>query len=111
MKFPDPFIAPSAKRYSEVFKQEALALIDAGRSRSQVSRDLGVSIWTLGQWRKRALTLDAASSASQSKADSSTADLLAENARLRKQLAKSEIHADILKKALAIIGQEPPDLT
>jgi len=110
MKSSDPSKGPSGKRYSETYKQEALALIDAGRSQSQVSRDLGVSVWTLGEWRKRSLAPDAVSGASQSQTHPSTAELLAENTRLRKQLAKAEIHSTILKKALAIIGQEPPDL-
>jgi transposase-like protein len=37
------------------------------------------------------------------------ATLATEVVRLRKALAKAELHADILKKALAIVGQTPPD--
>ena len=49
--------APSGKRYTSAFKQEALALIAAGRSMSQVSRDLGVSIWTLCAELSKALLI------------------------------------------------------
>ena len=108
MNTPIEHAAKSGKRYTSAFKQEALALIAAGRSMSQVSRDLGVSIWTLGEWKKQAAGLTASPLAD----DPSAADpaaLAAEIARLRKALAKSELHADILKKALAIVGQQPPD--
>jgi transposase-like protein len=100
--------AKSAKRYTAAFKQEALALIAAGRSMSQVARDLGVSIWTLGEWKKQASSL-AASPVAEDPSVADPSALAAEIARLRKALAKSELHADILKKALAIVGQQPPD--
>ena len=102
--------APNGKRYTPAFKQEALALVAAGRGISQVSRDLGVSIWTLREWKKQA----AAAAAPRSGVEMESADpavLASEVARLRKALARSELHADILKKALAIVGQPPPDFS
>lgn len=101
--------SPFAKRYTDAFKQEALALIAAGRSMSQLSRELGVSVWTLGEWKKQASRQDTPDNACPSKADPTTAALAAEVVLLRKQLAKSEQRADILKKALAILGQDPTD--
>jgi transposase-like protein len=101
--------ANGRKRYTAAFRQEALALIAAGRSMGQVSRDLGVSVWTLGEWKKQ--TTAAPSALSTDTAPSDTASLATEVARLRKALAKSELHADILKKALAIVGQAPPDFS
>ena len=100
-----------AKRYSPEFKQEALALMAAGQSMSQVSRDLGVSIWTLGEWKKlsKASVPGAAAAGNSEPADGDATTLAAEVVRLRKALAKAELHADILKKALAIVGQTPPD--
>lgn len=99
--------ANGRKRYTAAFRQEALALIAAGRSMGQVSRDLGVSVWTLGEWKKHATASHSATSPHAAPSDS--AALAAEVARLRKALAKSELHADILKKALAIVGQAHPD--
>lgn len=100
--------AVSGKRYSPAFKQEALALLAAGRSVNQVSQDLGVSIWTLRDWKKQSeLASLPLAEAETHNADPAT--LIAEVARLRKALAVSELHADILKKALAIVGQPPPD--
>ena len=98
----------SGNRYSYDFKKEALALLRAGRSKGQVSRELGVSTWTLLEWQKRAASQGAPADACQSKADPDTAALAAEVALLRKQLAKAEQQTDILKKALAILGQDPP---
>ena len=98
----------SGKCYTEAFKKEALALIAAGRGRVQVSRELGVSVWALSRWQQRAAGTRAVLSA-QSPADPGTAALAAENALLRKQPAKAELHAVILKKALAIVGREPAE--
>ena len=112
MSIPKEPAGPSGKRYTQTFKQEALALVAAGRSMSQVSRDLGVSIWTLGEWKKQLAgppfvipTLEAAA------ANPDLAALAAEVSRLRKALAQSELQADILKKALAIVGQPPADFS
>jgi transposase len=98
---------PHAKRYPESFKREALTLLQSGRGLAQVARELGVSTWTLRQWQKRDSAHSAPSDACQSKADPNTAALLAEVATLRKQLARSELREDILKKALSILGQDP----
>ena len=108
MSTPKEPTAPSGKRYTQAFKQEALGLIAAGRSMSQLSRDLGVSIWTLGEWKKAATK---ASCNTDGTAQGDPAALAAEVARLRKALARSELHADILKKALAIVGQPAPDFS
>lgn len=97
----------SGTRYSDDFKKEALALMKAGRSKQQLSRELGVTSWTLAQWHKRSIAQETPD-ACQSKADPNTAALAAEVALLRKQLAKAEQQTDILKKALAILGQDPP---
>ena len=103
--------APSGKRYTQAFKQEALALIAAGRSMSQVSRELGVSIWTLGEWKKQLAGPSSAQPVPEAAAASDFAALTAEVSRLRKSLAQSELQADIFKKALAIVGQLPADFS
>ena len=43
-----------ARRYDREFKQNAVALIQSGRSITEVSRDLGVSHWSLSRWLKDA---------------------------------------------------------
>lgn len=107
METPPQTNSPHAKRYSDSFKSEALTLLQSGRSLAQVARELNVSTWTLRQWQKRASAANGRADACPSKADSSTAALLTEVASLRKQLARSELREDILKKALTILGQDP----
>jgi transposase-like protein len=98
-------------RYSPEFKREALALLEAGRSLHQVSRELGGSVWTLGEWKKLSKPSAAVAPAALESPDPVVTALAAEVAVLRKALARSELHADILKKALAIVGKTPPDST
>jgi len=43
-----------ARRYDREFKENAVALVLKGRSQGEVSRDLGVSAWSLGEWVKQA---------------------------------------------------------
>ena len=43
-----------ARRYDRELKENAVALVLKGRTQSEVSRDLGVSAWSLGKWVKRA---------------------------------------------------------
>ena len=45
-----------ARRYDREFKENAVALVLKGRSQGEVSRDLGVSAWPLGEWVKKAQT-------------------------------------------------------
>ena len=100
---------PDKKRcgrgYDREFKQNAVALVLNGRSQSEVSRDLGVSLWSLGEWVKKAR-------AGQVPAESAT--LAAETAeqrelrRLRQENAYLRQQRDILKKALGILSAEMP---
>ena len=43
-----------ARRYEREFEENAVALVLKGRSQGEVSRDLGVSAWSLGECVKRA---------------------------------------------------------
>ena len=49
-------ISKFGRRYDREFKEKAVALVLAGRSQGEVSRDLGVSAWSLGEWVKQART-------------------------------------------------------
>ena len=94
-----------ARRYDRDFKENAVALVMGGRSQGEVSRDLGVSAWSLGERVKKAKggqalnhskTLDA-----ESPEQRELRRLRAENDCLRQQ-------RDILKKALGILSAEMP---
>jgi transposase-like protein len=102
--------ARNGKRFDEEFRREAVALLERGRSATQLARELGVSTWSLCQWKKRYGTQGAgAQGRSGSTAVKGTAGDLAptdEVLRLRAELHAVSRQRDILKKALTIMGQD-----
>jgi transposase len=95
---------PKGRRryYDEEFKRNAVELLERGeRSAVQLSRELGISDCALGKW-KRQYGKEARNSgqAEQSRI-----------AQLERQVEHLSRQRDILKKALAILGQEPNDFT
>ena len=95
----------SGRRYDRQFKENAVALVMSGRSQSEVSRDLGVSLWSLGEWVKKARAGQEMAQPKTLEAESpeqrELRRLRAENDYLRQQ-------RDILKKALGILSAEVP---
>ena len=83
------------KRYSEEFQQKAVRILEAGRSLAQLSRELGVSTWSLRRWTTR-------------HGAGSAVSLAVELAEVRAELRTVTRQREILKKALAILGQESP---
>ena len=101
------------QRRDEVFKREAVALLEAGRGLKQLAGELGISYWTLRDWRElygaggARAGLPAARSAGQTgEGAASTIALSVQLADLRRELEATQRQRDILKKALAIVGQE-----
>lgn len=98
----------NGKRFDEEFRREAVALLERGRSATQLARELGVSTWSLCQWKKRYGTQGtAAQGCSGSTAGKAAAGDLAvtdELLRLRAELHAVSRQRDILKKALTIMG-------
>jgi transposase len=90
------------KRYDEAFKRSAVQhWQDSGKSASQVSRELGLNVQTLQQWKKRWGTAPSA------RGLRTVADLEAENRRLRRELHPVVQQRDILKKPLGILSAPP----
>ena len=84
--------------YDEEFKRNAVQLLESGqRSAVQLARELGVSDCSLGKWKRLY-----GSAAAKEPAN----DLAAEVAHLRRELETVSRQRDILKKTLAILGQE-----
>lgn len=87
------------RKYDQAFKQEALKMLQSGRSAKEVSEVLGVSEQTLYNWR----SLD------RSRYQSSDNDDLRQThnevEQLRKRLREVEMERDILKKALSIFSR------
>lgn len=91
----------TAKPYTAEFKQEAVKLVtEQGMSRTQVARDLGVSIDTLARWVRATAPTP---TVTDGVAPSPAADL----ARLRRENDQLRMERDILKKALGIFSQMP----
>jgi transposase len=98
-----------ARRYDREFKQNAVALIQSGRSITEVSRDLGVSHWSLSRWLKDA---QGGLSLSEPKTLSAETPEQRELRRLRQENDYLRRQRDILKKACSILSAEvqPSDL-
>jgi transposase-like protein len=90
-----------ARRYDAEFKQNAVALVQSGRSISEVCRDLGCSTWSLGRWvaakQNGGRLTEAKTLAAETPDQREVRRLRQENDYLRRQ-------RDILKKALAIVS-------
>jgi transposase len=84
--------APTARRYTEEFKRDAVALLQSSkRPVAAVAKELGISDMTLKAWAKEA----AGSASAQSEAERKEA------AALRKRIKELEQEIDILKKFTA----------
>jgi transposase len=91
----------SGRRYDADFKENAVALVKAGRSFKEVANDLGVSSWSLRVWLKRQ---EKGQPLNQRKALADLTPEQRENRRLRLELEQIRRQRDILKKALAIVS-------
>ena len=90
--------------YTPEFKSEAVKLVlEQGLQQSLAARRLGIPDGTLAGWVAAAKKATESVSVPGSR---SSAELLAENARLRKELAEARMERDILKKATAYFARE-----
>lgn len=91
-------LAPGPKghghRYTAEFRREALRMMDNGKSQSQVSVELGVSVGTLQQWRLKARV----GTARGVEPGAVGASVTAENERLKRELRSLRMDLDIAKK-------------
>jgi transposase len=106
------------RQYDGEFKREVVALIlQGGRSINELARELGISHWNLRDWKARygtgaaAAGLPARSAVQERAGQASPVAMAAEMADLRRELARVRLQRDILKKALAIVGQENSSAT
>ena len=96
-------ISKFGRRYDREFKQKAVALVLSGRSQGEVSRDMGVSAWSLGEWVKKARGGHVPAQAATLDAES---DQQRELRRLRQENDYLREQREILKKALGILSAE-----
>lgn len=102
----------TSRRYDEEFKRSAVEMIESGmRGITQLGEELGVSTKSLRDWSKRygRAAAGAVPEGGGGTAPAATRpqDLVAEVQRLRRELEAVSRQRDILKKACAILSQEP----
>jgi transposase len=92
----------AGRSYSLEFKQEALRLVrEQHLSKSQVSRDLGITTETLRRWMDEYPAPEGSSTAPPNESPA------AELARLRRENELLRMERDILKKAVGICSRMP----
>lgn len=90
-------------RYTPEFRAEAVKLVtEQGLSQEEAANRLAIPKGTIGNWVAAAKASNRASVPGAR----SAAELEAENARLRKELAEARLERDILKKATAYFARE-----
>lgn len=91
-------------KYSKEFKLDALNLLQEGRSISDISKSLGISVNTLCTWRRRyQLHGDKAFQGPGIRLPKN--EQQEELRRLKKENADLKMERDILKKALSIFSK------
>lgn len=92
------------RRYTKEFKHEAINLALKSPSISDTATELGIPIATLHTWIK-SLKGQLTHSQSDPHTKPTMTDLIEENRRLNKELARIKEEKDILKKAAAYFAQ------
>ena len=101
------------REFAPEFKREAVAMLESsGRPIMQVAAELGIAPSMLRNWRRvmsggaprsRGTTPGAVNMAPAP----TPADQAAENARLKRELDRTRMERDILKKAIGIFAEVP----
>ena len=93
------------RQFSQEFKKEAVEYsLTSGKTAEEVARDLGISPHNLKRWRFQYRKSGELAFPGHGKENLTPQE--AENRRLKKELADTQIERDILKKALAIVRHE-----
>jgi transposase len=95
--------AEGGKRYDEAFKRDCVALLEkSDKGLKAFAAEMGINHWSLRDWKRLYRTPAAPSSAEQNQAE-----LL----RLRRENQSLKAQRDVLKKALGILAEPPPNAT
>src|SRR4051812_47203123 len=107
-------MAKTRREFPPEFKREAVALLESsGRPQMQIAAELGIQPSMLRQWRSalsgtspRPRSAGSVGASPPSPVTSSS-DQAAEIARLRRQLDRTRMERDVLKKAIGIFAEMP----
>lgn len=92
-------------KYSREFKLDALNLLQEGKSISEISKSLGISVNTLCTWRRRyQIHGDKAFQGPGIRLPKN--EQQEELRRLKKEVSELKMERDILKKALSIFSKK-----
>lgn len=83
-------------KYNEEFKRQLVALVQAGRKPTEITKEYGIGDSTIYTWMRQY---------GDSTESSDISDIERENIMLKEQLRRVEIERDILKQAALIMGQ------
>ncbi len=103
---------PKTRRgFSPAFKREAVALLEgSGRPLMQVATEVGISPSMLRNWRavvRGGIARPRTSSSPGSSPLPSPADQASEITRLKRELDRTRMERDVLKKAIGIFAEVP----
>jgi transposase len=91
------------QQFDDSFRRHAVALMQGGRRVTDIARELGVSPFSLYEWRRkfrRQIDL-------QAPLPKTVEGLEEEIDRLREALQRSQLREEILKKSLGIFAESP----
>jgi transposase-like protein len=97
----------SRKHHSKAYRKEAVELLLTGKTLRELAPEIGVSVMTLQRWKEEYLV-----ELSEQPADVANLPpmkMQEELVRLRKENAKLKLHQEILKKAMGILSDLPPN--
>ena len=107
-------MAKTRREFTPEFKREAVALLESsGRPQMQIAAELGIQPSMLRRWRA---TLNGVGLRSRPGASpgllpaspvASPSDQAAEIAKLRRELDRTRMERDVLKKAIGIFAEMP----
>ena len=102
------------REFTPEFKREAVALLaSSGRPQMQIAAELGIQPSMLRQWRTTLMISfpppqsSGAPGAAPARPIVSPSDQAAEIARLRRELDRTRMERDVLKKAIGIFAEMP----
>ena len=87
------------RKYDEAFKRNTVQLVEGGQTVAQVARDLGLSPNQVYLWRTKYVRTPSTHGNALHNQDEMTV--------LKKELARTRMELDILKKAITIFSQYP----
>lgn len=93
----------SQKTYSDEFKQDAVRLLEtSGKTKAEISRELGIPNGLLGRWQRRFNVNEETDTLELSESEKLRVELRA----MKRELEITRMERDILKKTVAIFSKD-----